>query len=318
MNSSEQNEKLNEEVAVIIVSYNTRDLTLKALETLYANAGKVRMQVIVWDNASADSSADAIAAAYPEAELVRSQENLGFAVANNRAAQLARGEWLLLLNPDTETYPRAVEAMLKFARANPKAGIVGGRTYYPDGSLNPQSCWNRITPWSLFCSATGLTRLFGNTTFFNPEGIGGWQRDTVRHVDIVVGCFLMIPTSLWRELGGFQDKYFMYGEEADLCLRAANAGYRPMITPDAQIMHLVGASTPTLAPKLLQMTKARATLVRDHWSTLMKPLGLGLMLLWSFNHWLKSRTEGALKGQSTDNDAWVVLWQKRQEWLDGY
>jgi N-acetylglucosaminyl-diphospho-decaprenol L-rhamnosyltransferase len=318
MNSSQQNKKMLEEVTVIIVSYNTRDLTLKALETLYANAGNVRMQVIVWDNASADSSADAIAAAYPEAELIRSPDNLGFAVANNRAAELARADWLLLLNPDTETYPRAVEAMLEFAKAHPEAGIVGGRTYFPDGSLNPQSCWNRITPWSLFCSATGLTRVFGNTTLFNPEGIGGWQRDTVRHVDIVVGCFLMIPTRLWRELGGFRDKYFMYGEEADLCLRAAKAGYRPMITPDAQIMHLVGASTPTLAPKLLRMTKARVTLVRDHWSPSLQPLGLALMLLWSFNHWLQSRLERAIKGQSADNDAWVVLWQKRQEWLGGY
>jgi N-acetylglucosaminyl-diphospho-decaprenol L-rhamnosyltransferase len=318
MNSSQNNEKLIEEVTVIIVSYNTRDLTLKALETLYANAGNVRMQVIVWDNASADSSAEAIAAAYPEAELIRSPDNLGFAVANNRAAEFARAEWLLLLNPDTETYPRAVEAMLEFAKSNPEAGIVGGRTYFPDGSLNPQSCWNRITPWSLFCSATGLTRLFGNSTLFNPEGIGGWQRDTVRHVDIVVGCFLMIPTRLWRELGGFRDKYFMYGEEADLCLRAAKAGYRPMITPDAKIMHLVGASTPTLAPKLLQMARARVTLVRDHWSPLLQPLGLALMLLWSFNHWLQSRLERAIKGQSADNDAWVVLWQKRQEWLGGY
>jgi N-acetylglucosaminyl-diphospho-decaprenol L-rhamnosyltransferase len=318
MNSSQKNEKVLEEVTVIIVSYNTRDLTLKALETLYANAGNVRMQVIVWDNASADSSAEAIAAAYPEAELIRSPDNLGFAVANNRAAELARAEWLLLLNPDTETYPRAVEAMLAFAKANPEAGIVGGRTYYPDGTLNPQSCWNRITPWSLFCNATGLSRFFGNTTFFNPEGIGGWQRDTVRHVDIVVGCFLMIPTRLWRELGGFRDKYFMYGEEADLCLRAAKVGYRPMITPDAQIMHLVGASTTTLAPKLLRMTKARVTLVRDHWSPWMQPVGLGLMLLWSFNHWLSSLLKSAFKGRSADNDAWVVLWQKRQEWLGGY
>jgi len=307
-----------EEVTVIIVSFNTRDLTLKALETLYANAGDVHMRVIVWDNASADSSADAIAAAFPQAELIRSPDNLGFAVANNRAAELARGEWLLLLNPDTETYPRAVEELLKFAHANPEAGIVGGRTYYPDGSLNPQSCWNRITLWSLFCSATGLTRLFGNTTLFNPEGIGGWQRDTVRHVDIVVGCFLMIPTRLWRELGGFQDKYFMYGEEADLCLRAAKAGYRPMITPDAQIMHLVGASTPTLAPKLLRMTKARVTLIRDHWSPRMQPFGMGLMLLWSFNHLLKSQLIGLVRGQSADNDAGTTLWKRRREWLSGY
>jgi hypothetical protein len=318
MKSVEQNANVFEEVTVIIVSYNTRELTLKALETLYANAGDVRMRVIVWDNASADSSADAVAAAYPQTELIRSADNLGFAVANNRAAELARSEWLLLLNPDTETHPRAIEALLRFAEVHPEAGIVGGRTVFPDGTLNPSSCWNRITAWSLFCSATGLSRLFSNSSFFNPEGLGGWQRDTVRQVDIVVGCFLMIPTKLWRELGGFQAKYFMYGEEADLCLRAAKSGYRPMITPDAQIMHLVGASTPQLAPKLFQMTMARATLVRDHWSALTQPIGLGLLLLWSFNHRLKSLLLGLIKGQSDANSAWTILWQRRAEWIRGY
>ena len=89
-----------------------------------------------------------------------------------------------------------------------------------------------------------MSRLFKQSVFFNPEAIGGWKRDTVRQVDVVQGSFFMIPTALWRRLGGFDRRYFMYGEEADLCLRAATLGYRPMITPDAQIMHLGGASEP--------------------------------------------------------------------------
>lgn len=307
-----------EDLTVIIVSFNTRDLTLKALETLYDNAGHVHMRVIVWDNASSDSSADAIAAHFPQAELIRSSENLGFAVANNRAAELARSEWLLLLNPDTETHVNAIEALLNFAKAHPEAGIVGGRTVFPDGSLNPASCWNKITMWSLFSSAVGLTGLFRNSNLFNPEGIGGWPRDTVRQVDIVVGCFLMISTKLWRELGGFHSKYFMYGEEADMCLRAAKMGYRPMITPDAQIMHLVGASTPQLAPKLIQLSKAKATLIRDHWTPASRSVGLALLVLWSFNHSLKSKIMRLVKGKSLDNDAWAVLWANRREWLKGY
>lgn len=318
MQSIEQIADVLKEVTVIIVSYNTRELTLKALETLYANAGDVRMRVIVWDNASADRSADAVAAAYPQAELIRSPDNLGFAVANNQAAELARSEWLLLLNPDTETYPRAVEALLRFAEAHPDAGIVGGQTVFPDGTLNPSSCWNRITAWSLFCRATGLSGIFPNSSILNTEGLGGWQRDTVRHVDIVVGCFLMIPTKLWRALGGFQAKYFMYGEEADLCLRAAKLGYRPMITPDAKIMHLVGASTPQLVPKLFQLSMARATLIRDHWSVWTQPLGLALLLLWSFNHLIKSLLMGLIKGQSDTNRAWTILWERRAEWIRGY
>lgn len=307
-----------EELTIIIVSYNTRNLTLAALRTLFANAGDVRMRVIVWDNASSDSSADAIAEAYPEVELIRSEENLGFAVANNRAAELVRSDWTLLLNPDTETHPSAIENLLRFAKANPQAGIVGGRTVFPDGSLNPASCWNKITLWSLFGSALGLAGLFSDSNFFNPEGIGGWKRDSVRKVDIVVGCFLMISTKLWRELEGFNPKYFMYGEEADLCLRAARLGYRPMITPDAQIMHLVGASTPRLAPKLIQIQKARATLVRDHWTPFAAVFGIALLQLWSLNHQLFSATVRLFRGPSEVTEAWAALWKSRKDWREGY
>lgn len=291
---------------------------MRALETLYQNAGEVNMRVIVWDNASHDGSADAITLRFPETELVRCPENLGFAVANNKAAERVKSEWLVLLNPDTETYPNAIQLLLEFGKAYPQAGIVGGRTVFPDGSLNPASCWNRITIWGLFTNAIGLRWLFPNSPFFNPEGIGGWPRDTVRKVDIVVGCFLMIRTTLWRELGGFDPKYFMYGEEADLCLRAAKAGYQPMVTPAAQIMHLVGASTPKLADKLVGLMRARTTLVRDHWSPVTRPIGLALLWLWALNRRIASVALRMLRGGGSGNEAWDVLWVNRHDWLKGY
>lgn len=310
--------EFQEELTVIIVSYNTELLTLRALETLYENAGNVRMRVILWDNASADGSADAVAAAFPQVDLVRCPDNLGFAVANNRAAELVRSEWILLLNPDTETFPNAIYNLLKFAKANPQAGIVGGRTVFPDGSLNPSSCWKKISLWSLLSSALGLAAVFRESPIFNVEGIGGWKRDTVRQVDIVVGCFLMIPTKLWRELNGFQAKYFMYGEEADLCLRAAKAGYRPMVTPDAQIMHLVGASTPQLGRKLIQLHQARATLIRDHWSPATRWLGLTLLGLYSFNAMFRGQVLDRLGKGSSAHNARIELWRARTRWMKGY
>ena len=230
-------------LTVIIISYNTRDLTLAALRTLYATTQATAFRTVVLDNASTDGSADAVATTFPQVELLRSDENLGFARANNMVAAAARTEWLLLLNPDTECHAGAVDNLMAFARANPQGGIYGGRTVFPDGSLNIASCWNRITPWSVFCLATGLTAAFPRSTIFDPEAMGGWQRDTVREVDIVVGCFLLIRRDLWTRLGGFDLRYFMYGEEADLCLRARRLGFRPMITPDAEIMHLVGAAS---------------------------------------------------------------------------
>ncbi|MEM9269456.1 MAG: glycosyltransferase family 2 protein, partial [Pseudomonadota bacterium] len=128
------------DLTVIIVSYNTRDLTLKALETLYANTTRTAFHTVVLDNASGDGSADAIAAAFPQVELIRSEENLGFAKANNVVAAEATTEWLLLLNPDTEVHPNAIDHLMEFALAHPQAGITGGRTVFPDGSLNIASC----------------------------------------------------------------------------------------------------------------------------------------------------------------------------------
>lgn len=308
------------ELTVIVISYNTRALTLAALRTLHATTRRTRFRTVVFDNASQDGSAEAVAAEFPEVELIRSAENLGFARANNVVAAAAQSEWLLLLNPDTEVHEGAVDGLLDFARAHPGAGIYGGRTVFPDGRLNIASCWNRITLWSTFCSATGLTAAFPRSALFDTEAIGGWQRDSIRHVDIVVGCFLLIPRALWERLGGFDLRYFMYGEEADLCLRAARLGYRPMITPAAQIMHLVGAASRTQLGKRLLLVKARCTLIRDHWPAWKRPLGLGLMWLWAGLRLGAARLL-ALRGRPADRErraVWDEIWRQRRDWLGGY
>lgn len=306
------------EVTIIIVSWNTRELTLKAIETLLENAGDVQMHVVVWDNASADGSAEAVAKKFPQVELIAHDDNIGFAEANNRVAAGAQTDWLLLLNPDTETHPKAIENLLRFGKANPKAGIVGGRTVYPDGSLNPASCWKKSSPWSLFCSAFGLSRMFPNSPFWNPEAIGGWKRDSVREVDIVVGCFFLLKRDLWNRLGGFDSKYFMYGEEADMCLRAAKLGYSPMVTPDAQIMHLVGASTKLRSQKQIKLMRAKVSLIDDHWPAALAPLGRMLMWCWIANRMLASIIQSRLSGDSESAAEWAKIWDARKEWMQGY
>lgn len=309
---------LQPEVTVIMVSYNTRELTLTAIETLLRNGGDVSMRVVIWDNASADGSADAIAQRFPDLDLIRSPDNIGFAAANNRIAESVTSEWILLLNPDTETHANAVENVLRFAKDHPEAGIVGGRTVFPDGSLNIASCWNQMTIWSLFCSAAGLSRLFSNSLLFNHEGIGGWKRDSVREVDIVVGCFFLLRTELWHRLGGFDLRYFMYGEESDMCLRARKLGFRPMITPDAQIMHLVGASMNKREDKVVKVLRSKATLIRDHWSRSAAPVGVALLWLWVALRRLGSGVAAPFSRDKTKARRWEAIWRQRRDWLGGY
>lgn len=307
-------------LTIIIVSYNTRELTLKCLETLAANTRATAFETIVFDNASSDGSAAAIRARFPDVRLIESDRNIGFARANNAVAETVDTEWTLLLNPDTEVHDGAIDRLLAYARAHPENGIYGGRTVFPDGSLNIASCWNRATLWSLFCSAVGLTRAFPDSPVFNTEGIGGWKRDSLREVDIVVGCFFLIRTELWRRLGGFDDKYFMYGEESDLCLRARKLGYRPVIVPDAEIMHLVGASSAQRVDKTILVARARATLIRDHWPKAGVPAGLALMWVWAASRYGAETARSMLSrdpGAAADLK-WHRVWTERAQWLAGY
>jgi hypothetical protein len=311
---------MNPELTVIIVSYNTCELTLKCIETLYATTKAARFRTVLLDNASSDGSADAVAEAFPQVAVIRSEENLGFGRATNIVAADAHTDWLLLLNPDTEVLPDAVDQLLAFAKANPQAGITGGRTIFPDGSLNGASCWNRITAWSAFCETTGLSRLCKGSKTFNPEGFGSWQRDTVRRVDIVGGAFFMIGRALWTELGGFDPKYFMYGEEADLCLRAARLGYQPMITPEAQIIHLGGSSNGNRADMIVRIAKARGTLIRDHWPAALVPFGLTCLWGWGAGRRSVSGFLKLLPGEKYKEAAaiWRSVWAARSVWLESY
>ena len=309
------------DVSIVVVSYNTRALTLACLDSVAAETRDVTYEVLAIDNASNDGSTAALRAHPLGTKLVASTGNLGFARANNVAARQATGEYILLLNPDTVILDGAIDRLVAFARANPNAGIWGGRTLFADGRLNPSSCWGRMTPWNLICRATGLTAVFSGSTFFNGEAYGGWRRDTVAEVDIVSGCFLLIRRSLWEELGSFDPAFFMYGEEADLCLRAQQRGLRPMMTPTATIVHLGGASERTREAKMIKLLAAKATLVRRHWPPYLAPLGVALLAAWPLSRWIALTVAGTLRptpGRAESTTSWREIWQRRAEWMTGY
>ena len=307
-------------LSLIIVSYNTCQMTRECLDSLSAERPSMSHEIIVVDNASTDGSAAMIAAHPLQPRLIASAENLGFARANNLAASHARGAYLLLLNPDTLVLDRAVDKLLGFAADRPKAGIWGGRTLFADKSLNPKSCWRRITVWNLFCRATGLATLRPGSAICNSEDYGGWLRDGVREVDIVSGCFLLIRRAFWQRLGGFDTIFFMYGEDADLCLRAQRLGARPAVTPNATIVHYAGASEPTRAGKIVKLLTAKATLIRRHWHPLLAPFGLFLLALWPLSRWLALGGLARLKPRASPPapNAWREVWRERGTWSRGY
>jgi GT2 family glycosyltransferase len=309
------------DLSIIIVNFNTRQMTLACLRSIYAETRDISYEIIVVDNNSVDDSANAIATEFPGVRLIALGENTGFARGNNIAAKEARGRRILLLNPDTAVLDHAIDRLVGFANETPMCRLWGGRTLFKDGSLNPFSCWRRMTLWSLACFAIGLTYAGSSSPILSPETYGGWKRDTVRHVDIVSGCFLMIDRALWDQLGGFDPTFYMYGEEADLCLRARRAGARPIITPHATIVHYGGASAPSTLERLVMLFKGKATLVNRHWSPVSRRMGRVLFLLVPVVRWWGYGLSAQLSGRedfhrSADN--WRMMWVRRKDWIDGY
>ena len=303
------------DVSVVVVSYNTRELTLACLRSIGASAGSVAHETIVVDNASADDSGAAIARDYPEVRLITSQENLGFARACNLAAQEARGRYLLLLNPDARLLEDTLREVVAHADAHPDATIVGGRTLREDGTLNPGSCWGRPTPWSLFCHGSGLASAFRRNRWLDPESLGPWERDSVREVDIVSGCFLLTQRAHWNALGGFDESFFMYGEDADLCLRSGAAGGRCVITPKAELVHHGGASEQVRADKMVRLFRAKSQLHHKHWGPLAARFGDVMLGLWAGSRALAHGCVALVSPARRESfRTWRSIWRRRAAW----
>jgi hypothetical protein len=290
---------------------------MACLESLYAETQSASFEVIVVDNASSDGSAQAIREAFPDVQLIEPGANLGFAKANNLAAESARGRNLLLLNPDTVVLDGAVDTLVAFAEGLTEPGIVGGRTLHSDGTLNYTSCWGRPTLWSALCSGFGLSTLGRYHTLFDPETMRTWKRDSVRRVDIISGCFFLIQRALWESLEGFDPAFDMYAEDFDLCLRARDRGVRCILCPEAQIIHYGSASEAVKADQLVRQMKAKTRLMRKHWGPLSAALGEILLRL-------RVATRGYLAAfplvtnerRKAVAQAWKEAWHRRREWLE--
>jgi N-acetylglucosaminyl-diphospho-decaprenol L-rhamnosyltransferase len=298
------------------VTYRCRDAARACLRSLEETTRDLDAEVVVVDNASGDGTAEMIRADFPDVRLIALDRNLGFAAGVNLAAENAEGEHLLLLNPDTVVHDGAVENLVAFARSRPEAGLVGGRTLKPDGRVDPGSCWGQPSLWSLFCFATMLSTVFKNSRLFDPESLGGWERDSVREVGIVTGCLLLAPRAVWRRLGGFDLRYFMYGEDADLAMRAWAAGYRPAITPDSVVTHEVGVSSASAPDKLNMLMRGKVTLLRKHWRSPRRELGIRLLVA---GVGLRALAPSSLTGRNGGRPgAWREVWRARRSWLEGY
>lgn len=297
-------------VSVVLVSYQTRELLLRALARLRVQSRAEPYEVIVLDNASTDGSADAVAAAFPDVRLIRSTTNLGFGRAVNRAAVEARGEWLLLLNPDTEPVGDLIGEFVRYARAVPAAGLYAGRTLGSDGTDDGRSVFGWPSLWGYVCFATGLSTAFRGSRLFNPEELPGRDRGTAGPVPAASGCVLLVDRALFAELGGFTEDYFMYGEDLDLCLRAAGRGAVPMLVPGARVVHHNGAASSSVGKRVM-LTRGKITFLRLRWPRRRARIGNALLVAGIAGRAIGCRLTGR-------GGWWREVWAQRSSWLAGW
>ena len=227
---------MNPTLSIIIVSFNTRKLTLDAITSVYREGSKLTKQIIVVDNNSQDGSIQALRKLGEndkEIVLIENKENLGFAKANNQAIKIAKGSYILLLNSDTEIIPGALGKLVAFADKTPDAGVIGAKLLNHDGSTQP-SCYN----FPKLCLAI-------NEYFLGKKGLTSKFAPHVKQaaeVDAVVGAAFLITPKAIRKVGLLDERYFFYFEDLDYCRKVKKAGLKTYYLSEAKIYHYHGAS----------------------------------------------------------------------------
>jgi hypothetical protein len=250
------------DLSIIIVSWNVRDLLricLRSIRQSVKTLERWNVETLVVDNASTDGSAAMVAAEFAEVRLTTNTENLGFTRGNNQGLAVARGRCVFFLNPDTEVVGDALETMLAHLDADPEVGALGPQLRYGDGSL--QSSRRRFPTFAMaLFESTPLAwhwpanpwarryRMEDGETFEVSETSKVFREGTTRQamaepVDWLVGAALMTRRAVVDQVGGFDEGYFMYSEELDLCRRIKEAGWRIVYLPAAQIIHHEGKSS---------------------------------------------------------------------------
>jgi GT2 family glycosyltransferase len=312
------------DASVILVSFNTRDLLRECILTLRRATGGVTYETIVVDNASHDGSADMVASEFSEVRLIRSETNLGFAAANNRAFEIARGRYIVLLNSDAFLRPDALRLSVDHMDANPQVGLAGGRLVGRDGSWQASA---RMFPSPLnnLFTMSGLAAKFPKSRLLGRMDRTWADPLQPAQVDWVPGAYCIIRRSVLDRIGFFDERFFLYYEEVDLCRRVKAAQSEVWYWPDIVVEHLGGESAKTMknlkilsSASQIELWRMRAQLLyfRKHHGTLGAWSSMLLEKLW-----YQLRAYRVLRSNSAERNARMADLQTgiatlKQAWRD--
>jgi|SRR5579885_310640 len=239
-------------LSIIILNYNTKDITIQAIESIEKNYPKEvasgKFQVIVTDNASPDGSLEAFRQYKKRTKIklfhvVDNGGNLGFAAGNNKGVPFAKGDYVLFLNPDTISYPKTLNYMLEFMKKHPEAGAASCKLINKDGKIDFNCHRGFPTPWNAFCYFSGLQRLFPRSKLFAGYTQGWKDMDTTHEVDVVEGAFMIMPRKIGEKVGWWDEDYTFDGDDIQFCYNIKKLGYKIYYVGEVSIMHIGGAAS---------------------------------------------------------------------------
>ena len=228
-------------LSIVIICWNDLKVIADCLRSIVERTHSTDFEIIVSDNGSTDGSIEFIRKNYPQVQVIENGANLGFARGNNVGIRASKGEYVLILNPDTYVHEGTLDRWIEFARRNPGAGAFGCRVLNPDGSYQ-QSARPFPTVRGQLVAALYLRSLAYISDFFASDVYVGSKGEIERTIDWQSGCCVMVRGTLLKQLGGFDEQFFYHYEEVDLCRRVWNAGYSIVYTPEVSITHLGGQS----------------------------------------------------------------------------
>ena len=252
---------------MIIVNYNVKYFLEQCLYSVFKSLAGIDSEVIVVDNNSVDGSEGMVKSRFPNVKLFVNKENLGFAKANNLALTIAKGEYNLLLNPDTVIEESTFSQCIEFMDSHPQVGAIGPKMINGKGQFLPESKRGLPTPKVAFYKIFGLARLFPKSQRFGRYYLGHTSNNDIQEVEVLTGAFMFIRRNALDKTGFFDEKFFMYGEDIDLSYRILRAGYKNMYFPQTTIIHYKGESTKKGSLNYIMMFyKAMQIFARKHFS----------------------------------------------------
>ena len=231
------------ELSIVIVNYNVKEFLTQCLDSIFKSQTQYNYEVIVVDNSSRDSGRDEICSTFKDITWIDNSENVGFGRANNQGFSHAKGVYTLILNPDTVLQEDTLEKCISYLLAHPEVGGLGIKGLDGSGQFLPESKRALPTPLVALWKITGLSAIFPKSSVFARYHLGHLSPEENHEVDILVGCFMMVPTQLLLSVGGFDPQYFMYGEDIDLSYELQKTGHKNIYFSDSQIIHYKGEST---------------------------------------------------------------------------